>query len=139
MNSPSDRVEKNHLTHQSESPVTRLLLTVLALVLFTSPALAQKSGRERVLKIDAVELIDHQREVEGTTEFQHRHGRYLYLFANAANAATFKADPAKYEIQLGGACGRMGALSGEGSPKLFAVHDGRLYIFASEQCKRSFL
>lgn len=139
MNSPSDRARTNRLAHRLELPVKRLLLNILACVLFTSPALAQKSGRDRVLKIDAVELIDNQKEIEGKTEFQHQFGRYNYLFANAANLETFKANPAKYEIQQGGACGRMGPLSGEGSPKIFAVHDGRLYIFASEQCKRSFL
>ncbi len=116
-----------------------IFIGLLLITATFTPAIAQKSGRDRVLKIDAVELIDRDKEIEGKVEFQQQHGRYLYLFANAENLTVFKANPAKYEIQLGGACGRMGPLSGEGSPKIFAVHDGRLYIFASEQCKRSFV
>jgi YHS domain-containing protein len=114
------------------------IFCVLALTAVFTAAHAQKTGRDRVLKIDAVALIDHCKEIEGKVEFQQQHGRYLYLFANDDSLTTFKANPAKYEIQLGGACGRMGPLSGEGSPKIFAVNNGRLFIFASEQCKRAF-
>jgi hypothetical protein len=44
----------------------------------------------------------------------------------------------KYEIQHNGTCARMGPLSGDGTPKLFAVHDGKVYNFASEQCRATF-
>lgn len=118
---------------------TTLTIILLTLMLAAPIAHAQQPGRDRVLKIDAVELIDQQREVEGQVEFQQQHGRYTYLFASNATLKAFQANPAKYEIQQGGACGRMGPLSGEGSPKLFTVHDGRLYIFASEQCRRAFI
>lgn len=117
----------------------KLVITICCCLVLALPVSAQQTGRDRVFKIDAVELIDHQREVEGKVEYQQQQGRYRYLFANEANLKTFEANPAKYEIQLGGACARMGPLSGEGSPKLFAVHDGRLYIFASAQCRQSFL
>lgn len=117
----------------------KMLITFFCCLVLALPAIAQQTGRDRVFKIDAVELIDHQREVEGKVEFQQQQGRYNYLFASEANLKTFQANSAKYEIQLGGACARMGPLSGEGSPKLFAVHEGRLYIFASAQCRQSFL
>lgn len=39
----------------------------------------------------------------------------------------------------GGACGRMGPLSGKGHPTLFAVHDGRVFLFASKVCRETFL
>ena len=118
----------------------RFILSILIVTLALNvPAFAQQTGRDRVLKIDAVVLIDSGKEIEGKVEHQHQHGRYTYLFSSADHLATFKASPAKYEIQQNGACGRMGPLSGEGSPKIFAVHDARLYIFASEQCRRTFV
>ncbi len=79
------------------------------------------------------------REVPGDAALALTHGRYTYLFAATRTRAAFEADPSRYEIQLGGACARMGPLSGEGNPGLYAVHDGRLYIFASPQCRGTFL
>jgi YHS domain-containing protein len=121
------------------TPIIRLILCCLAFFAATAAVNAQEASRGRVLKVDAVELIDRSKEIEGNVDFQQQHGRYIYLFASKANLKTFIANPAKYEIQQGGACGRMGPLSGEGSPKLFAVHEGKLYLFASEQCKRTFI
>jgi YHS domain-containing protein len=65
-------------------------------------------------------------------------GRYRYLFADADNKAVFEKQPDRYAIQLGGGCGRMGPLSGVGNPDRFLVHDGRIYIFASDQCMNGF-
>ena len=115
-------------------------LIVLIIMFAAGPhSSAQTSERARVFRMDTVALIDQAKEIEGKVDHQQQQGRYLYLFASAENLNTFKANPAKYEIQQGGACGRMGPLSGEGSTKLFAVHEGRLYLFASEQCKRTFV
>ena len=61
-----------------------------------------------------------------------------YLFATEDNRATFTASPARYEIQFGGACARMGPLSGAGDPQRFHVHGERIYVFASDQCREGF-
>jgi len=98
-----------------------------------------ETGRARVFGIDVVALIDSGKEIEGRIDFHHNHGKFTYLFSSQTNLDAFRAAPEKYEIQQNGACGRMGPLSGEGSPKLFAVHEKRLYLFASEQCRRSFV
>jgi YHS domain-containing protein len=92
----------------------------------------------RTLPVDPVELVSG-RAVPGEPALALEHGRHAYTFASARNRAAFESDPARYEIQLGGACARMGPLSGEGSPDLFAVHGGRIYIFASPQCRGTFL
>lgn len=94
---------------------------------------------ERVtLAFDAVELVKGNGEVKGLPTLWTTHGKYTYLFKDAANLATFKADPAKYEIQWNGACGRMGPLSGAGSTKLPVVHEGKLYLCASPGCRETF-
>ncbi len=92
----------------------------------------------RTLTADAIEL-HRGHEVAGSAEHALVHGGFTYHFASAANRAAFLAEPARYEIQWGGACARMGPLSGEGSTEWRAVHEGRLYLFASTQCRDTFL
>ena len=104
----------------------------------TEPSRTCEKGPRGTLEVDAIELIRTGADVAGLAEHTAVHGAYTYRFKNAENKAAFEADPARYEIQLGGACARMGPLSGAGSPKLHAVHDGRIYIFASGLCKQAF-
>ncbi len=90
------------------------------------------------LKYDAVNLIS-KIETQGTLQFQREHEGFLYLFSTEVNLKEFENNLSKYEIQFGGGCGRMGSLSGLGNPEIFAIHDNKLYIFASQQCKSTFL
>lgn len=99
---------------------------------------AQQCDPSLIFKKDAVELI-RGKEIDGLESIFADHFRYRYQFASEENKAEFLKNPAKYEIQLGGACGRMGALSGPGSVGIYAVHNGKLYIFASEGCRKTFL
>ena len=110
----------------------------MALWCLTTVAVAQVS-RDDVMKIDVVALIDRAEEREGSADIALTHGRFTYWFANEGNKTSFSTSPDKYEIQLGGACARMGPLSGGGTPRLFAMHDDRVYIFASEQCRAAFV
>jgi len=82
-------------------------------------------------------LLSQGKEVQGDMKFTVIRGRFQYLFANAEDKATFENDPARYEIQLNGYCARMGAPN-TGDPDLYAVHNGRIYIFGSEECQRVF-
>jgi YHS domain-containing protein len=63
--------------------------------------------------------------------------RFEYLFSSSETKATFEKAPAKYEIQMNGLCARMGKATG-GSPADFLVHDGKIYIFGSDECHRRF-
>ena len=99
---------------------------------------AHAAGDARTLAVDPVELVGG-RAVPGVETIAIEHAGYRYVFASDDNRAVFAAEPARYEIQLGGACARMGPLSGVGTTELYAVHDGRIYIFASEACRRTFL
>lgn len=88
--------------------------------------------------MDPVELVAG-RETAGDASLAVERYQYRYLFASRENRDEFLRDPERYEIQLGGACGRMGLLSGEGDPERYAVHEGRIYIFASDACRNTFL
>lgn len=115
-----------------------LMVSSLAALAATS---AQEPGApkaSRTMTVDAVALA-HGTEVAGKEDlYTDRYG-FRYRFSTPENKTAFDAAPERYEIQLGGACGKMGPLSGTGSTKLYAVHEGRLYVFASEGCRSTFL
>ena len=82
-------------------------------------------------------LLLQGKEVQGDLKITVTRGKFQYLFASAENKATFEKDPARYEIQMDGACARMGPPV-TGNPDLFTVYDGRIYIFGSGECKKRF-
>lgn len=94
---------------------------------------------QRVCDVDVVDLIDRGQEHTGLPDLQVQRFLFTYRFASVENRAKFLATPERYEVQLGGACARMGPLSGRGSAKIYAVHAGKLYFFASEACRAGFL
>jgi YHS domain-containing protein len=93
---------------------------------------------ERTLPVDPVELVAG-REVPGKPELTLEREGFAYLFATQESRAAFEKDPEKFEVADGGACGRMGPLSGLGDARRYAVHDGRIYLFASDACRAGFL
>lgn len=87
--------------------------------------------------LDPVILVQQGKEVFGKADLTVERGRFRYLFSSADTKATFEREPAKYEIQLGGACARMGGTA-TGNPADYFVHDGRIYIFGSDECRKRF-
>ena len=73
----------------------------------------------------------------GKQAFQLDHGRFTYLFSSAETKAEFDKAPEKYAIQMGGLCARMGRTV-TGNPSDYLVHDGKIYIFGSDACHKSF-
>ncbi|HKQ80530.1 MAG TPA: hypothetical protein VJ810_42950 [Blastocatellia bacterium] len=122
---------------------------IKSVVLFTfaplllSGVLAWETYAQQPPPRDAIEGLDpvmlaQGKEEQGEMNITVTRGQFRYMFANAANKAAFDQDPARYEIQLNGACARMGAPVG-GNPDLYAVHKGRIYIFGSANCKTLFV
>ena len=111
-----------------------ITLAVAALLSASAPA----APPERTLPVDPVELIAG-REVPGKAELAVEHEGIGYLFATPESKAAFEKEPTKYEVLDGGACGRMGALSGLGDARRYAVHEGRIFFFASDGCRAGFL
>lgn len=106
---------------------------MIALTLFA--VLATQNQTELVLTgLDPVELIAG-RQVPGREEFSTDYLRHHYRFSSAANREAFLTNTIKYAVQNGGACGKMGAMTGKGSPDRFAVVQGRIYLFASDGCR----
>lgn len=117
--------------------ITRVLLVVVLIGCFFAAASAQAS--ETVIPLEGLDpvMLSQGKEVQGDLKFKVTRGGFQYLFANAETKARFEKDPAKYEIQLDGHCARMGAPTG-GNPDLYVVHNGRIYIFGSEECQTLF-
>jgi YHS domain-containing protein len=121
-----------------------LSAAVLASVIFcltlhcaTEKAFTQTQEAEPALEgLDPV-LLSQGKEVQGEFKITVIRGRFQYLFANEENKAVFLKDPARFEIQLDGHCARMGPPVGS-NPDLFTVHEGRIYVFGSEECKKMF-
>ncbi len=102
-------------------------------------ALALASPATLVLKgLDPIDLIEG-REVPGRETLSETVGRHLYRFSSAEHKYRFGKEPYRYAVQNGGACGKMGALSGAGSPDRWAVVEGRIFLFASDGCRETFL
>lgn len=116
----------------------RVPLLVLGLGLTCSGIALAQSPPLAVRGLDPVELCQG-RETPGRADLETERAGYTYRFASPATRTTFQDDPARYEIQMGGGCARMGPLSGRGDPARFAVHDQRIYIFASDACRKGFL
>jgi YHS domain-containing protein len=110
-------------------------------LLLLSGALAGQTPAQQKLAADALEGLDpvmlvQGKEVQGEMNITVTRGQFRYFFATAANKAAFEQDPARYEIQLNGACARMGPPV-YGNADLFTVHQGRIYIFGSGECKKT--
>src|SRR3954471_2419380 len=103
----------------------RVARVLFVTMLVTAPALAQMpASREALDGVDPVALLTQGKEISGKPRFKVSHGKFEYLFASAENKAAFEKTPEKYEIQLSGACARMGA-GVSGNPSDYAVVGGR--------------
>jgi len=108
------------------------MFTALLLVVAAYPSELALQG------FDPVALCQGEQRA-GRADLAVTHGRFDYRFADEAGRTAFLAEPERWCIQWGGACARMGPLSGNGSPERWTVHDGRIYIFASDGCREGFL
>ena len=87
------------------------LLFVYAL-LSLSCVFAGRTYAQQQPPLDALEgldpvLLTQGKEAQGEMNITVTRGQFRYMFANAANKATFEQDPTRYEVQLNGACARM--------------------------------
>lgn len=113
--------------------LTRIGATIVAAAL----SLAGRSQEPALRGLDPIALCAGNEE-QGQIEFAAEHEGYVYHFATKARLAAFHQQPARYCIQLGGACARMGPHSGLGAAERFWVYKNHIYIFASDGCRDGF-
>ncbi len=108
------------------------LLAMLAIGQSVAPLELALEGR------DPIELARGV-DVRGFAQFHATYGAFRYHFTSKENQAKFNSDPEQHGLQIGGACGSMGPLSGRGRGAIFAVVGGQIWQFASLQCRTTFL
>jgi len=112
-----------------------VLLTALAA---GTPQAQPAAPMEALDGIDPVVLLTTGKEVSGKADLKVVREQFVYLFATPESKATFEKSPGKYQIQLSGACARMGG-GVTGNPADYAVVDGKIYIFGSDDCHKKFV
>lgn len=81
-------------------------------------------------------LLVAGKEVTGKEDYTAVHAGFLYHFANRDNRSAFVSDPESYGVQMHTFCPIRHDLPGRAN--IFIVHEGRIYLFNSEQCLDSF-
>lgn len=89
-----------------------------------------------LLGLDPLALIAGE-ELEGRPDLSLDFGGLRYHFITDGNRQRFLKDPARYAIQLDGACAAMPGSTGA-NPEIFRVYAGRIYIFGSTTCREHF-
>lgn len=86
---------------------------------------------------DPVAYFTEGRAVSGRAENALMWMGATWLFASAANRATFEADPHRYAPAFGGYCAYSVSrgYTASGDPEAFAIKDGRLYLTHSVQVR----
>ncbi|HEX9759573.1 MAG TPA: hypothetical protein VGA40_01565 [Candidatus Acidoferrales bacterium] len=128
--------------------ISRKLGAILAVIFAISAAAAaqqlpsQMEVRllEETILLEGLDpvLLIQGKEAQGKFELAVTRGHFKYLFARAETKAAFEKNPEKYEVQMGGLCARMGTAT-RGSADLYAVYDGKIYLFGTPTCKTDFL
>ena len=98
---------------------------------------AANATPERTLPVDPV-LLQLGKVVAGERSIFVTYEGNTYIFANTGTREQFNREPARFAAQQGGACGRMGPLGGLGDARRYALQEGMLYFFASDECMKLF-
>lgn len=116
-----------------------VIFGIIVLLSASATALTQTPAQDSVPVLEGLDpvMLVRGKEVQGDLKVTVTRGKFQYLFASAENKATFEKDPARYEIQMDGACARMGQPV-IGNPDLYTVYKGRIYIFGTGDCKKRF-
>ena len=119
--------------------VSAVIFAGIVLLSVSSNTFPQSAASDAVPVLEGLDpvMLVQGKEVQGSLKITITRGNFQYFFASEGNKAIFEKDAARYEIQLGGACARMGPPV-SGNPDLFSVYQGRIYIFGSGECKTRF-
>ncbi len=112
---------------------------MMKLLLYTalSACLAYGAGRVAIDGLDPVRLVEGA-IADGNPEWTEEYEGLTYQFASAETRVKFRQNPARYAVQLHGACARMGAPV-MGNPASYHVYKERIYLLGSSECYKAFV
>jgi YHS domain-containing protein len=98
-----------------------------------SPRISTDEAGIALRGFDVVAFFQGGAAQRGTAEHFVVHGGAIWLFASAANAETFRAEPERYLPQFGGFCAGciLEGTKTHANPVYWAIVDGRLYLHSS--------
>lgn len=128
-----------------------LLAVTLLLMPIAAPGPARAATGERIVAdphsgialygYDPVSYFIDGGPRAGVSDFEHRFAGLVWRFRSAANRAAFVAEPERYVPAFGGydpvAAGEGRPVPG--SPLLYAIDGGRLYLFSHAQTRLRFV
>ena len=120
-----------------------VLMGGLALLTLSMSGNAQSPSEKRTALrgFDPVSYFDPGQPGMGWKEINAAFDDSVYQFKSWEHRATFIADPERYAPQYNAYCA--GSMSRgrkiEADPNLWAIHDGKLYVFSSEKALAAFL
>jgi len=87
---------------------------------------------------DVVAYFSAGQPTRGVAQFKTTHNGVEYRFANAANLAAFRANPARYLPQYGGYCAWAVSqgYTASADPTNWRIVDGRLYLNYNDEIQR---
>jgi YHS domain-containing protein len=108
------------------------------------PVNAVRQGQDPRLILggyDVVAYFTGAGSVPGQAQFQARYEQVDLRFASAEHRVLFEANPRAYLPAYHGYCAAamLGAVPRRADPKVFALLDGRLFLFADDAAKARFL
>ena len=98
------------------------------------------SGGYALKGFDAVSYFQGQPK-QGEPQYVVNYGGSSWIFSSAENRDQFAASPERFIPQFGGYCAKAisTGFTAAGDPTVFAIRDGKLFIFSSEEVKSEFL
>ena len=126
-----------------QSQTLHLALVLLLCVAGNSHGQTSASDTDLAIRgFSPVAYFTQGKPVRGVAEHQSRFNGYVYYFTGPDEKKLFDAEPLKYAPQFAGLCTTaLGGMYGNripGDPEVFAIIEGRLFLFSSERAKRSF-
>lgn len=127
----------------------RVLVSLITGLCFMSflPAQKEGSGPDKAKTpvvvlggLDPVSLLDGKKE-KGREDFSVVREGFKYLFTSSSHREAFVSKPEKYAVQDDGndPVARVNLKREiKGEPSIFAVHEGRIYLFASSDSHKTF-
>lgn len=126
----------------SERRAVLFKLAAIGLALGLSPGIfaqgaASESPPVGIKGYDPVAYFTEKRPVRGTAKISYDFDEARYLFSSLKHREAFIASPDRYAPQFAGHCSA-GLANGRktvADPNVWAIVDGKLYLFASPQAK----
>ena len=124
----------------------RRLIPVLAALLIAvsvSPSLAAKSDKATAVALQGycpVAYATMKVAMKGDARYSSVVKGHRYRFANADAKKMFDANPEKFQVPYDGWCTTAMSMGKKlkADPTLFAIHEGKTYLFSSADAKAAF-